>query len=267
MRENSFYWLKTSLRMTIWTFKAMILGNLKYKTNFMLMILNVFVGILTYAFLGSTIIYQKGIEDYGTSSPIAFFLSGYIALYLLGPLEGHIEFSVSFYNLMSLMPVPLWCIFLSRTMIALAKTLGFTLIILIIAFLFNITFNINILLTIYTLAFSIILGIGIGLLSSGVNFIVKKGNPIRWIIDILESLLSGRWFPITILPNSIRYLSWILPSTSLNYCLRSSLFTGSQQPISIRYIALALTSITYLLLGYLAFKTGVNKIRKEGLIQ
>ena len=264
--RNLLYWLATSLRMTKWTIKAMILGNLNYKTNFVLTILNTFVGILSYAFLGSTIVYQKGIEDYGVSSSIAFLLSGYIALYLLGPLEGHLEFSAEFYNLMSLMPVPLWCIFFSRTLLAFTKTLSFILVILFIAFLFGVSFNVNIFLLMYTLLFSVLLGIGVGLLSSGVNFIVKKGNPIRWIIDILESLLSGRWFPITILPTFLRYFSWILPSTPLNYCLRTSLFAGASPINFLHFIIFASTSLSYFLLGYIVFWRGVQKIRREGLI-
>jgi len=261
------HWIIVSLRIAKYGLIENLIISMRYKTNLVISLSNIVVGILTYAFLGSSIVYQKGIETYGTHSPEAFLLSGYIALFLLSPLEGHLTFSASYYELLLTSPTPLWCNFLARIIWAYVRTLRNTAIVVTTMYFFGITFKVDPLSLVYVIVFSTILGIGLGILNTGINFIVKRGQPIHWILRVLESLASGRWIPLNILPWYVQHIAWILPSTPLNFCLRVSIFaSASIVDFPLEFLTLAIISVTYFLIGYIAFKYGIEKIRNEGLL-
>ena len=47
---------------------------------------------------------------------------------------------------------------------------------------------------------------------------VKRGRePVTWIVDVLARIFSGVYYPLSVLPGSVRWITWMIPHT---YALR-----------------------------------------------
>lgn len=61
---------------------------------------------------------------------------------------------------------------------------------------------------------------GIGLIGAS-NFVfleIKQGRePVTWLVDVLVRIFSGVYYPLTVIPVSLRWITWCLPHT---YALR-----------------------------------------------
>ncbi|MDP8261434.1 MAG: ABC transporter permease [Candidatus Kappaea frigidicola] len=67
---------------------------------------------------------------------------------------------------------------------------------------------------------------GLGLISASLLVLVKRGDPINWLIGQVCFLLGGVLFPIEILPNWLRSFSYILPITYSLRGIRHALIEG-----------------------------------------
>lgn len=93
---------------------------------------------------------------------------------------------------------------------------------------------------------------GIGLIgaSNFFNLEVKQGRePITWIIDILARIFSGVYYPVTIIPSSVRFVSYFVPHTYALRGIRQIMMNGktlvdpSILPYTFIMIAMAVGSI------------------------
>ncbi|HEY5560550.1 MAG TPA: ABC transporter permease [Clostridiaceae bacterium] len=70
---------------------------------------------------------------------------------------------------------------------------------------------------------------GIGLIGAS-NFFyleVKQGRePITWLIDVLARIFSGVYYPITVIPISIRFISYFIPHTYALQGIRLIMMNG-----------------------------------------
>jgi len=53
----------------------------------------------------------------------------------------------------------------------------------------------------------------LGILSASFIIVFKRGNPVGWIINTVEGLLGGVYFPITVMPAFLQFLAKFLPIT------------------------------------------------------
>lgn len=71
---------------------------------------------------------------------------------------------------------------------------------------------------------------GIGLIGAS-NFFaleVKQGRePVTWIVDVLARIFSGVYYPLTVLPASIQWITWSLPHTYALRGLRQVMINGA----------------------------------------
>lgn len=61
---------------------------------------------------------------------------------------------------------------------------------------------------------------GIGLIGAANFFFleIKQGrDPVTWLVDVLVRIFSGVYYPLTVIPLSLRWITWCLPHT---YALR-----------------------------------------------
>lgn len=93
--------------------------------------------------------------------------------------------------------------------------------------------------------------LGVGLLGASFVLIFKQGDPVNFFVTIFLTMLSGVLFPISVLPEALRFFSSMIPVTySLDILRKVIIFNSSD------YISLAL--IYYLLLFSAAlFSIGV----------
>ena len=66
----------------------------------------------------------------------------------------------------------------------------------------------------------------IGILSAAMVMKFKQGNPIGWALTWINQFFAGTFFPITLLPNSVRLFSLLLPLTYSLDAIRFVLIWG-----------------------------------------
>ncbi|MBN2444705.1 MAG: ABC transporter permease [Spirochaetales bacterium] len=136
----------------------------------------------------------------------------------------------------------------------------------ILFFKFNIL-GINIFSTFIVFLLSIIIFMSFGLLSVAFIIVLKKGDPISWLITSLNFILGGAFFPIEVLPPWVRIFSKILPATYVLDSLRLTISKGYDL-LQIRPQILVLVIMCLILAPASLFilHTSVIKAKKDGTL-
>lgn len=111
--------------------------------------------------------------------------------------------------------------------------------------------------------------VGLGLIgaSTFTLFDAKQGNMVSWLTYILQSLFSGYYFPIALLPWYTSIIPLALPHTYLFDAFRLVMIGGLDlfsPPLIIDIEALAISSIVLLPLGIYLFKKSLTKAEIMG---
>jgi ABC-2 type transport system permease protein len=67
----------------------------------------------------------------------------------------------------------------------------------------------------------------LGITSSSILILVKRGDPINWVFSSVSSLLAGTMFPIAVLPTWLRMVAFCLPLTHSLEAMRKCLLMGA----------------------------------------
>ena len=106
---------------------------------------------------------------------------------------------------------------------------------------------------------------GLGLVAGAVVIVIKRGNPVGWLIRGASVVLGGVFYPTEILPPVLQALGQLLPMTHALVILRGSIFLGlginAQLP---EFVALVATSFFYYGLGLFACATAIRYARTDG---
>lgn len=144
-------------------------------------------------------------------------------------------------------------------------TIDSSLVFIMIAVLFGVQMKVNILLSLLILTLTVICISGIGLMSAGIIMVTKKGDPVGWIFTTLTGLLSGVFYPISVLPQYLKALSYILPPTYAMYALRKALLVGASfHSVEKQIFILIAMSLITVPAGIFTFRWGFNEARRRG---
>lgn len=125
--------------------------------------------------------------------------------------------------------------------------------------------NMNIFAAMIILILTIISFSSIGIISAAFVMVLKRGEPVGWIIATFSGLFGGVYFPITILPQGLRVISYILPITYSLRSLRHALLQGySIRMLSSDIIVLLIFSLILLPLSISIFKYALRKAKIDG---
>jgi ABC-2 type transport system permease protein len=104
----------------------------------------------------------------------------------------------------------------------------------------------------------------LGMFSAGYVLVFKKGDPLTWAIGAMSWLLSGILYPVSVLPEWLRWLSKLVPMTYALDALRRSVVLGEEMG-ALRSDLLALVAFTALLLpaSLFCFRFALEKVRRE----
>jgi len=109
--------------------------------------------------------------------------------------------------------------------------------------------------------------LSIGILSASFVLVYKMGNPLSWIFGSLSSLFGGVLFPISILPDWLRWISYFLPITySLEGLRLSMLSSASLAQILPNILALLGFSGVLFPLSLFIFRASLKKAKKDGTL-
>ena len=251
---------------------------LSYRLAFVLQLGGIFFSVALFYFLsqlfGSAVAPQLEAYggDYFSFVLIGLAFTGFLGLSLStfaqsireGQLMGTLE-------IMLLSPTRLSAILLSSSLWPyLLATIRVVVYLLLGAFIFGVSLskaNVGTALLVMLLSIASISGIGI--LSAALVLIVKRGDPIAWLIGSASSLLAGVYYPITVLPDWLEPLSRILPLTYALHAMRLAVLQGYSL-YELRFDILALLGFTFIFtpLVFLVFRKALKRAKSEGsLIQ
>lgn len=137
--------------------------------------------------------------------------------------------------------------------------------VLLLVLLFGVQLNAEVPASLVVLGVSMLATAGLGLLSAGIVLVTKRGDPITWAYGLATSLLGGALVPLDALPEPVRWLSQLLPTTHALGALRETLtrHAGLQQVSGPLLLLILFTAVT-LPLGLWVFHWGFERARREG---
>ena len=116
-----------------------------------------------------------------------------------------------------------------------------------------------------TLVLTVITFASFGIISASFIMVLKRGDPIAWLFNIVSTLLGGVYYPIEVLPGWLQFFSRLLPVTYALEAMRLSLLQGAGfQDLLPQLLPLFLFSLVLLPLSLLAFQVAVHRARIEG---
>lgn len=254
--------------------KRSIVTLISYKTALALGIVGSFVGLLQFSFMG------KFLND-GNSFPALASYGGNLLAYLiigtafssflgvsLSSFSGTIrsEQQMGTLEFLLLSNTRLEMILLYSGLVNFLQSLvNVALLLTIVILVFGIPMNINIPAAIAAMILTITSLSGIGLMSAGIIIVTKVGDPISWAFTALTSLFSGVLFPVEYLPDYLKPISLLLPTTYALDALRLSLINNaSTASIMPQLTLLAVMTFVTIPLGLLAVRLGFNHARGTG---
>jgi len=118
---------------------------------------------------------------------------------------------------------------------------------------------------ILVLVITIVCFSSMGILSASFIMVLKKGNPLNWIFVNLSWLLGGVYYPISVLPEWLEKLSYLLPITYSLEAMRLALLNGySFRLLLPNIIPLLIFTIIMLPLSLFIFNFAVKRAKMEG---
>ena len=108
---------------------------------------------------------------------------------------------------------------------------------------------------------------GIGIISASFIMVFKRGNPIDRLHQLASSVLSGMFFPVTVLPLWLQPFAYVVPIFYALHAMRLAVLKGYS--ISARsgelLVLLGLTTVI-LPLSIWSFKYAVREAKKDGTL-
>jgi ABC-2 type transport system permease protein len=106
---------------------------------------------------------------------------------------------------------------------------------------------------------------GLGILSASFVMVVKRGDPVNFVLASLSSLLSGVYYPVAVLPGWLQAVSGLLPMTYSLRAMRMALLEcASPAQVAQELGLLALFTLLVLPAALLAFRWALRRARVEG---
>ncbi len=135
-------------------------------------------------------------------------------------------------------------------------------------FLFKINFShINLVSTLIILFLTIASFSSLGIISAGCLMLFKRGNPISWIINNVEGLIGGVYFPVTVLPGWLQLLAKFFPITYAIRAIELAVYKGyTLQQLKKEIAFLVLFPLLLVPLSLKTFKYCLKKTRKDGTL-
>lgn len=125
----------------------------------------------------------------------------------------------------------------------------------------------NLLTSITVLVVSVSAFAGMGVIAGSFILVYKQGNPVRWLYGSAATLLSGIYYPVSILPGWLQPVSWLFPITHSLEAMRQAVINGATLgEISTQLLVLLGFTAVCIPLAILSFRWALRRIRRDGTI-
>ncbi len=254
--------------------KRDFLISISYRFDFIFQFLGVLFSILTLYFLSSLFGSQplESISKYGgdyfSYVIIGFSFSSYLAV-SLNSLSKSIREAQTTGTLEALLvtQTEIPTIIISSSIYSFLITSVHVLLFLTIGVVFlGIDFsNANYLAAMIIFILTIISFSSLGIISASFIMIMKRGNPVDWLVTGISWLLGGVYYPVSILPDWLQKISYMLPITYSLEGMRMALLKGSSiGELTNSVIALGIFSIIMLPISVLSFRMAIRQAKIHG---
>jgi ABC-2 type transport system permease protein len=111
----------------------------------------------------------------------------------------------------------------------------------------------------------VVASLGLGMVSSANVLIIRRSDPLSWVLESSSLLLSGVLYPVEALPVSLQRIAQLLPATHAISAVRASLVRhASLADIAPDLLALlAITAVT-LPMGLFAARFALARVERDG---
>jgi ABC-type multidrug transport system ATPase subunit/ABC-type multidrug transport system permease subunit len=107
----------------------------------------------------------------------------------------------------------------------------------------------------------------LGMLSASFMMTVKRGDPVNFLINATATLFGGVYFPVEVLPQSLRVVSRALPITySLDAMRKALLMRAGVSEVAAELLVLTVFAVLLLPIGLLAFRHALRQARRDGTL-
>lgn len=115
------------------------------------------------------------------------------------------------------------------------------------------------------LILSIISFSSIGIIAASFIMVIKRGDPVTWIVSSLSSLLGGVYYPVSVLPEGLRWIAMLIPITYSLDAMRLALLQGETiKELLPQIFALVVFCVVLLPSSILAFRYAVKQAKVDG---
>lgn len=109
--------------------------------------------------------------------------------------------------------------------------------------------------------------IAFGFFSAAFTMVFKRGDPFRMVVGGASLLFGGVFYPTTVLPKSVSWISELLPITHGARALRGIALHGdSLSNYTFEVVVLSLFALTTLPLGIVVFSKAVQRTKLDGTL-
>ena len=109
--------------------------------------------------------------------------------------------------------------------------------------------------------------VSMGIISAAGIVVLKKGDPIGWILTSASMILGGAYFPIEVMPAWLRVVSGFIPATYALDALRLTMLQGhGLQDVSTQVTVLGGMVLVLLPFSLKLFDVALNKAKKDGTL-
>lgn len=109
--------------------------------------------------------------------------------------------------------------------------------------------------------------LALGIISAALVLVIRRGDPVSWVLNSLTYLFSGVVYPVDVLPEVLRPVSMLLPATHALEIIRRGLLDAPGSPLPLRpLLALAAFCAVLWPLAALCLSASVRWARREGTL-
>ncbi len=107
--------------------------------------------------------------------------------------------------------------------------------------------------------------VGLGMIAAAFILVFKRGEPIAWVFQGLSYLLSGVYYPVSVLPEPMQQLSQLLPLThSMEAIRRLWLGGAAASDVAKQAMILILFGLVLIPIGLVSFNHAMKRAKEEG---
>ena len=129
----------------------------------------------------------------------------------------------------------------------------------------GVDFDLNIWAALPVIVLSLASFVALGLIAAAFILVIKRGDSIAILGNIITTVFGGVLFPIALLPDWARPISYLIPlSWALDGLRRATLVGAGPRDIADSLLALAISTALLVPLAWLALRWATERVRRDG---